>query len=773
MSDFYNADGKFVSMSTIEGFAIDIQNDTKLLEEIKELKIQIETGKLTKEQIITEVEKLNSLKANKDTSNIVKNAIESLVKNTVSKVDGIKLEGNMELSGIMKSKGFYLTDGTKVNEVTRIVNKLTVPLDKEGNLAIVPSKDKKVTINDLHVTSNTGLKVTGHGKTSSFGSLNSGWCHITTNAPNFHMNKKLTIEGGINTSGGRTHFRDVENKGRVRVGAAWGIPGFYSEDNQDIVVGVPRAKKVNLGTAGKFVEINGTGNIKVPGGAQVTGGRSHFKDVENKGRVRVGAAWGIPGFYSEDNQDIVVGVPRAKKVNLGTAGKFVEITGNGNMKVPSDINTPVLSRIGGDWLRINQQTNSVGRVATYGGFSINDTRSNHGGLSVGSWAPPGRGNITAVGQVKGKELLAEGNIKAVGQVKGKELLADSKICINNTCITEADLKKMIPVSYKFTNTTIKTAVNKWIANPAAATAEYGHIKYWDTSAVTDMTNLFQNRTTFNDDISNWDVSNVTSMFQMFRGARKFNQPIGKWDVSKVKNMHYMFLWTTVFNQPIGNWNVSNVTNMKEMFNGSRAFNQPIGKWNVSNVTNMNHMFYNAKAFNQDITGWNVKKGIDMHRMFFQATKMKARLASKYRKLSGSYMGGHGGPAIVKGGDYVYYGGHCMVLEKTGSFKLLKAKTPYQYHNMKPEWEFKSNRSPSENVTLSWDPNRRGGAFVIRYNGGIIWDAPRANCNKMRDIKNIALRLEGNVIWLANAGNGGVWQAKKGLPEGTGKSYPKC
>jgi hypothetical protein len=369
MSNFYNVFGQFVSTQMIETFVSqdDKIDNTKILNNIKVLKVQIENGTITKEQIITEIEKLNSLKMNKDTSDEVKNAIELLVKDTVSKVDGIKLEGNMELTGVMKSRGFYLTDGTKVNEVTRVVDKLAIPLDKEGHLTILPPKGKKVTINDLNVTSNTGLKVTGHGKTSSFGSLNSGWCHITTNAPNFYMNKSLSINGGITS---------YHNKA-----------------------------------------------INVPSGINATGGRSHFKDAENKGRVRVGAAWGIPGFYSEDNQDIVVGVPSAKKVNLGTAGKFVEITGTGNMKVPGNVNTPLLSRIGGDWLRINQQDNSVGRVATYGGFSINDTRAKQGGLSVGSWAPPGQGNITATGQIKA-----------------------GKICINNTCITEEQLKSMLLLS---------------------------------------------------------------------------------------------------------------------------------------------------------------------------------------------------------------------------------------------------------------------------------------------------------------------------------------
>ena len=490
MSDFYNAFGQFVSTQTIETFVnqaddkIQIDN-TKILNNIKVLKVQIETGTLTKEQVITEIEKLNSLKKNKDTSDEVKNAIELLVKDTVSKVDGIRLEGNMEISGVMKSRGFYLTDGTKIDEVTRVVNKLAVPFDKEGNLAIVPSKDKKVTINDLHVTSNTGLKVTGHGKTSSFGSLNSGWCHITTNAPNFHMNKKLTIEGGINATGGRTHFKDVENRGRVRVGAAWGIPGFYSEDNQDIVVGVPRNRKVNLGTTGKFVEIDGKGNMKIPG----------------------------------------------------------------------------------------------------------------------------------------------------------------KFCINNTCITEADLKEMIPIEYKFTDTTIKTAVNEWIANPTKAIKKYGHIKNWDTRAVTSMYKLFYKRKTFNDDISNWNVSKVKSMHYMFTDATAFNQPIGNWNVSNVILMRDMFRGAKSFNQPIGNWNVSKVTNMSMMFQSSN-FNQPIGNWNVSNVKSMMQMFANNRKFNQNLNNWTVYPSVDTGYMFYgnrrtmaqsNVSKWRSKLTEKVRNnISSTY-----------------------------------------------------------------------------------------------------------------------------------------
>ena len=64
------------------------------------------------------------------------------------------------------------------------------------------------------------------------------------------------------------------------------------------------------------------------------------------------------------------------------------------------------------------------------------------------------------------------------------------------------------------------------------------------------------------------------------------------NLSIVTNMNNMFNSATNFNQNIGGWNVSNVTNMNGMFQNALSFNQNIGSWNVSNVTN----FTNFMAF---------------------------------------------------------------------------------------------------------------------------------------------------------------------------------
>jgi surface protein len=91
-----------------------------------------------------------------------------------------------------------------------------------------------------------------------------------------------------------------------------------------------------------------------------------------------------------------------------------------------------------------------------------------------------------------------------------------------------------PISYTFnTKEELQTGVNLWISNNAEALETYGEINTWViASTITDMSQLFLNKTTFNSDISNWDVSNVTNMNSMFRGTASFNQSLNSWDVSK-------------------------------------------------------------------------------------------------------------------------------------------------------------------------------------------------------------------------------------------------
>ncbi|MDR9392082.1 MAG: BspA family leucine-rich repeat surface protein [Trueperaceae bacterium] len=167
-----------------------------------------------------------------------------------------------------------------------------------------------------------------------------------------------------------------------------------------------------------------------------------------------------------------------------------------------------------------------------------------------------------------------------------------------------------------TDTTVST-IDELIVDGDGATG-------WDllpttcTSGVTDMSYLFQDEASFDEDLRTWDTANVVTMENMFEGASAFNQPIGAWDVGRVSITDDMFQNATAFDQPIGDWDVSHVTDMSNMFDGAAAFDQPIGEWDTSRVTNMEDMFENAAAFDQPIGDWDTSRVTTMEDMFEDA-----------------------------------------------------------------------------------------------------------------------------------------------------------
>ena len=136
------------------------------------------------------------------------------------------------------------------------------------------------------------------------------------------------------------------------------------------------------------------------------------------------------------------------------------------------------------------------------------------------------------------------------------------------------------------------------------------------SAVTNMSRMFYNATSFNGDISSWDVSSVADMSWMFYLSR-FNGDISSWDVSSVTDMNGMF-WKSDFNGDISSWDVSSVTGMSVMFSDAQSFNGDLSTWDVSSVTDMHGMFAGS-PFTGDLSTWDVSSVTDMSRMFVKST----------------------------------------------------------------------------------------------------------------------------------------------------------
>ena len=163
----------------------------------------------------------------------------------------------------------------------------------------------------------------------------------------------------------------------------------------------------------------------------------------------------------------------------------------------------------------------------------------------------------------------------------------------------------------------------------------GDISTWNTKNVTLMAGLFNGARSFNGDISKWNTTNVTNMMFMFTNAVKFNGDISNWDTAKVTNMDNMFANAQEFNQNINtlgkSWNTSAVASMERMFQGALKFNGAISNWDTAKITNMSGMFTNAQAFNQDINTngdrWNTKNVTNMAQVFQGALKFNGDISN--------------------------------------------------------------------------------------------------------------------------------------------------
>src|SRR5690606_25210510 len=89
--------------------------------------------------------------------------------------------------------------------------------------------------------------------------------------------------------------------------------------------------------------------------------------------------------------------------------------------------------------------------------------------------------------------------------------------------------------------------------------EIPNVNGWDVSTVTNLSNLFEDVTGFNQSLDNWDVSNVTDMRFMFDGATSFNQSLDSWDVRKLEDFSYMFREASSFDQSLAAWQLESFT----------------------------------------------------------------------------------------------------------------------------------------------------------------------------------------------------------------------
>ena len=192
-----------------------------------------------------------------------------------------------------------------------------------------------------------------------------------------------------------------------------------------------------------------------------------------------------------------------------------------------------------EWIFTTTTTGQIGQP----NFSVEIGNTNHKSVkpsyfNIGEWA-----QITGVRKdtdlylyFNGNEVSKKENV--IGSINetgrnlnfGKYRESDpifSHISIDDAKIYDRALSAdEISVLYNYekpkldlNDSNFQSAVNLWFTDELNATWTYGHISDWNVSAVTDMSNAFQNRSSFNENLNSWDVSSVTHMIRVFGVAQ--------------------------------------------------------------------------------------------------------------------------------------------------------------------------------------------------------------------------------------------------------------
>jgi len=86
-------------------------------------------------------------------------------------------------------------------------------------------------------------------------------------------------------------------------------------------------------------------------------------------------------------------------------------------------------------------------------------------------------------------------------------------------------------------------------------------------------------------------------------GQTYGWPMNSWCVGNVKDMSSLFSNMDTFNEDINGWNTSSVTDMSDMFEYASSFNRNLSNFDTSSVTSMSWMFFGATSFNQDLCSW--------------------------------------------------------------------------------------------------------------------------------------------------------------------------
>jgi surface protein len=140
---------------------------------------------------------------------------------------------------------------------------------------------------------------------------------------------------------------------------------------------------------------------------------------------------------------------------------------------------------------------------------------------------------------------------------------------------------------------------------------------WNISKAETAYEMFDDAVSFNQYVGDWDPASLTTAQRMFRNAQLFNngdttdassKPLAWASTAALTNMTTMFQNAYSFNQDMSSFNTSNVTLMVSLFQNATSFNRDISGWDVSKVTNFASIFNGSASFKRNLSAWNLVGG---------------------------------------------------------------------------------------------------------------------------------------------------------------------
>lgn len=298
--------------------------------------------------------------------------------------------------------------------------------------------------------------------------------------------------------------------------------------------------------------------------------------------------------------------------------------------------TTLLTSKGKEWCESNNNCAGI-MVSDYGLQFYNDSPCQSQHITLGSTTPSYYFASTCQPRCKENEHVSGGSCQACAAGKIRAA-GDDPAGADTACETPrfkpADrdaLKTAIDACvdsypnaikdgsecYACVDGTMKTSAETCAAGDTAV-----FITDWDTSLITDMTQMFYDKTKFDQPL-NWDTSQVTIFDHMFKGTWEFNQDVSSFDVSKGTIFTKMFLHSKVNNPDISSWDMSSAVSIDFMV-WNTLFDRDISSWDTSKVTDFTGLFGHT-PFNRDISCLDISSATTVARMFEGADNMQQDL----------------------------------------------------------------------------------------------------------------------------------------------------